>query len=236
VRQLLAHTSGFDQAYVADDAPDRVTAVKRILAVKLIDRPGAKFHYANNNYELAAAIVEVATHDDYQRFVRANLFQPAGLKDTGFAGSAGARTVLPARNPPPRLFRRVWGEATVYSTTHDLARWYRALRGGRVLSRGSTAALFTPVTPIHEGQGALGWFIRRPALGGSPIYIRGNEDFGANSLLYAYPDRAVLIVVLTHAGMSTDDLSWSRRILEVLEPAIFEAEAGSRKFDLHRKR
>jgi len=42
------------------------------------------------------------------------------------------------------------------------------------------------------------------------LFTRGNEDFGANSLIYVYPDREIVIVVLTHAGNANSQLSWSR--------------------------
>lgn len=221
VRQLLAHLSGFGQGYEAEGAANRDVAVARMLAVPLIDQPGAKFHYANNNYELAAAIVEVASGIDYHSFARTRLFSRVPLHGTGFSGTALARGVAPARElTPPRLAVESWGDAGVFSTTHDLFTWYRALRAGRVLSPRSAAELFTPVTPIEEGQAALGWFVGKTAKGTDFVFTRGNDDFGANALLYAYPQSGIVIVVLTHAGMANDDLSWSRLVQHKLEAVL----------------
>jgi CubicO group peptidase (beta-lactamase class C family) len=222
IRQLLAHLSGFDQTYASEGTTNRADAVNRMLSNPLIDTPGHQFHYSNDNYELAAAIVEVASGDDYKDFVIKNFFQHEGLRDTGFAASPGAQSVVPARNPTPaRLSIPGWGEAGVYSTTRDLLKWYRALSSGSVLSRKSVDELFAPVAPIGEGQTALGWFLGKSGNGATYIFTRGNEDWGPNSLLYAYPESGVVIVVLTHSGDSNGDLSWSRFIHVKIQKLLF---------------
>jgi hypothetical protein len=72
-----------------------------------------------------------------------------------------------------------------------------------------------------EGFTALGWFIGRTDRGATRIFTRGNEDWGPNSLLYAYPDSDVVIVVLTHAGNTGDNTtSWSRTIHAKVETAL----------------
>jgi hypothetical protein len=72
--------------------------------------------------------------------------------------------------------------------------------------------LFSPETAIEEGQAALGWFIGRTANGRTTIFTRGNEDFGANALIYAFPESDTTIIVLTHAGNAASGASWSRSI------------------------
>lgn len=221
VRQLLAHLSGLDQTYAAEDTSNRDAAIDAILAKPVVDTPGKAFHYSNDNYELAAAIVEIASGVDYRNFVTKAFFRPLHMRRTGFSFTSGARGVLPAHDPTPeRLTKPMWGEAGVYSTTHDLLAWVQALRRYRVLSRASTDSLFAPVAPIHEGKTALGWFLGRTARGTPTIFTRGNEDFGPNALIYIYPDRDITAIVLTHAGDADDDHSWSRFVLAQIETAL----------------
>jgi len=121
VRQLLSHLSGLGQSYASEGVSDRQTAVKRMLDEPLIDTPGKKFQYSNSNYQLAVAIVEVASGRSYRDFVVDQLWRPAGLQGTGFSGDAGASSVAPAREETPaRLAKPSWGGEGVYSTTHDL--------------------------------------------------------------------------------------------------------------------
>ena len=221
VRQLLSHTSGFGQSYVSEDASDRATAVTKMLAEPLTKRPGEGFQYSNTNYQLAVAIVEVASGRPYHQFVREELWSRADLRNTGFAGEPGAREVAAVRGKlPSRLTQVTWGGEGLFSTTADLARWYRALRSGPVLSRTGKDDLFAPVARIGEGETALGWFVGRAADGSERIFTRGNEDFGANALLYAYPESDTVVVVLTHAGDAGGDTSWSRRVLEKVEKLV----------------
>jgi CubicO group peptidase (beta-lactamase class C family) len=221
VRRLLGHLSGLDQSYVSEGASDRETAVREMLALPLAGAPGKTFRYSNSNYQLAVAIVEVASGRPYSEFVRNELWRTADLRDTGFAGEPGARSVAPARgDTPPRLATGDWGGEGVYSTTHDLLRWHRALRSGRVLSPASVDRLFEAVAPIGEGEVALGWFLGRTGRGSRRIFTRGNEDFGANALVYAYPDSETVIIVLTHAGDADDGTSWSRRVHATLEALL----------------
>ncbi len=218
VKQLLAHLSGLGQSYASEGAADRETAVQRMLDEQLIDVPGRKFHYSNSNYQLAVAIVEVASNRSYRDFVADQLWRPAGLRDSGFSGDRGARSVAETREATPaRLARSSWGGEGVYSTTHDLLKWYLALRAGRVLAPSSLRQLFTGVTPIGEGEAALGWFIGRTDNKAMRIFTRGNEDFGPNGLVYAYPDTETVIIVLTHAGQAHSALSWSRLAHDKIE-------------------
>jgi CubicO group peptidase (beta-lactamase class C family) len=218
IRELLSHTSGFGQSYVSEGVTDRAVAVRRMLAETLIDLPGHKFHYSNTNYQLAVAIVEITSDKNYRDFVETELFKPAGLHDTGFAGSPGAKAVVPAKGEtPPRLLMPTWGGEGVYSTAHDLLTWYRALQNEVVLSQASVQTLIKPIAPIQEGQTALGWFTGKTPRGAKRIFTRGNDDFGPNSLLYAYPGSDIVIVVLSHAGNETNNMSWSRAVHGELE-------------------
>lgn len=220
IRQLLSHTSGFAQSYVSERRADRASAVGAMLALRLEQAPGLGFEYSNCNYQLSAAIVEVVTRQGYKAFAR-RMWASAGMTRTGFAGPGAERVVSPARKQTPaRHSRSEWGAEGVFSTTHDLDAWVRALRAGREISKAGLGALFAPVCDISEGKGALGWFIGRSPRGAERIFTRGNEDFGPNSLIYIYPATGTTIIVLTHAGDAPDGPSWSRRVHAALENAL----------------
>ena len=221
VRQLLSHTSGLGQSYVSEGQTSRDAAVKLMLAEPLAAKPGEGFRYSNSNFQLAAAIVEIVSGGSYADFVQTELWRPARLSDTGFAGRAESKTVSPTTDElPERLRASFWGEQGVYSSAHDLFLWYRALRSGAIVEPGDVQSLFAPAARIGEGYSALGWFTGVSPGGQDLIFTRGNEDFGANSLLYAYPDRDIVIIVLTHAGYADGEWSWSRKIHRELEAAL----------------
>ena len=220
VRQLLAHTSGLAQSYVSEKQPDRASALRAMLAEPLQGPPGEKFRYSNSNIQLAAAVIEVVSGETYADFARDRLWTPAGMRSTGLAGSPEATAVLPIKGElPPRLRQSYWGEQGVFSSAPDLLRWYRALSAGRVLKPESVQIMFAPAARTGEGHATLGWFRGTTRRGSDYVYIRGNEDFGANALLYAYPKTETVIVVVTHAG-DAGETSWSRTVLNSLEEQL----------------
>ena len=223
VLQLLTHQSGLPQSYAAEEITDRDKAVHAILGEPLAAKPGTKFSYSNSNYELLAAIVETAAGKPFQDYVQNEILRPAALRDTGFWFEKGADQVIPTAAPlPPRLRHKQWelGAGGMYSTTSDLARFYRALKSGKIISPTSTDRLFQKQIKIQEGWSGLGWFIGATSSGNERIFTRGNDSFGPNGLVYIYPQREVVIVVLTHAGDKSDDASWSRVVLADLESAL----------------
>jgi CubicO group peptidase (beta-lactamase class C family) len=164
LKQLLSHTSGLSPGNGSENAPDRAAALQAILATPSADQPGSRFIYSNDNYQLAAAILEIASRSSYEIFVRVKLFDPLNLKDTGQASKGRDPQVAPTiANLPAHVLGRRWGQQSYYSTTSDLLRWYQALRSQDVLSQHSVEQIFQPVIPIKEGYSALGWFIGRTA-------------------------------------------------------------------------
>jgi len=219
VRELLSHTSGFAPGDSADGARDRNTAVSAIFANPSAGARG-RFRYSNDNYQLAAAIMEVVTESPYHEVAR-ELWRRAGVFGIGFAGDPGTRQVAAARGKTPeRLLRASWGAQGVFSTARALWQWEQALGDNRVLSHESGQLLFQGVAPIEEGEAALGWFVGHEADGAAYYFTRGNEDFGPNALIYIYPKTETVVVILSHAGQANDDLSWSRELLKQLLPML----------------
>ena len=206
----------------SEAATNRAEAVAKILSQPLADRPGSRFIYSNDNYQLAAAIVEIVSKKSFDDFVSSELLKPAGLRNTGQIERGHDPNVAPTKRPlPKRLLEREWGQQGFYSTVEDLETWYNAVRGTDILSKESVEEMFRPVVKTQEGSGALGWFLGATNSGIPRIFDRGNEDFGANSLIYAYPSADTIIIVLTHAGDKNEDQSWSRAVHAQIERVLF---------------
>lgn len=225
IRQLLSHASGFAEGYAGETAASWQEAAAKILAEPLKARPGERFIYSNENYALGIAIVEARSKRRYADFVRGEFLEPLELRDTGqLDGAASMARLSPLLDAlPPRLTGLRWGGHGYFTTARDFFGWYRALRTGAVLRPLSVEALFAPQTKIGEGQSALGWFLGSAPSGEPTVFTRGNEDVGANCLLYAYPQRDAVIIVLTHAGDKDDDHSWSRALHARLEAILTAA-------------
>ena len=217
IHQLLTHTAGFAGRDAAAGITDRDSAVRAILAVPLAYAPGNGYRYVNDDYVLLAAIVEVASGEPYERFVRAALLAPAGTTRTGFWGDGRDTTVAPldtaaVRAAPPTAWRdgrtrANWGDrgATgIYSTADDLLRWLRALEADRVLAPEGRRLMFAPqALARHEGSRDVyygyGWGVEQER--GRTILLRhfGDEWFGHNSAMWLTAGGDT-IVVLSNAG------------------------------------
>ncbi len=208
LRQLLAHLSGLPQSYVSENAANRADAITSILNQPLAAPPGTRFIYSNDNYQLAAAIVEIITRQSYRTFVRTELLSRAGLQDTDLVHPGQDAGIAPSLDKlPKRLTSLQWGQQGWYSTAGDLATWYQALRSGKILSAASLTEMFRPMVAIQEGSATPGWFVGQTSRGEPRIFVRGNEDFGANGLLYAYPRQGFVVAILTHAGYKDSELT-----------------------------
>jgi CubicO group peptidase (beta-lactamase class C family) len=170
VRMLLDQTSGMaDSAFPDLKVPQPHTlaeAVSRLRDAGLADEPGAKYHYHNPNYEVAARIVEVVAGQPFAGYLRTRLFAPLGMTSSttvdeppadlspGYVRAFGFE--VPVSEPD-------WftgGSHGVQTTAADLARWLIAQRdGGGVLSPASVALAHTPAP---GRQYALGWAAYRP--------------------------------------------------------------------------
>jgi CubicO group peptidase (beta-lactamase class C family) len=212
LHHLLTHTAGLESDFAGDyDAVSRDEYVKRILASKLRGKPGEVFYYANSGYSLLGAIVEIASGLPYEKYLRDNLFLPAGMKDTGYK--------LPGW-PPTRVAvgyhdGKRWGRITekpwaadgpywalranggVHSTLDDMLRWHTALTGDSILSAAAKDKMYR--RHVQEGAGAdsyygYGWSIAESAWGSRVIeHNGGNGTFFADFLRYVDDNLVVIL-------------------------------------------
>ena len=100
--------------------------------------PGTKWTYSNTNYILLGLIVEAVMKDTLADQLDRRIFRPLGLRQTSFA--VGRRIAAPAahgyadgRDVSTYSGSVWWAAAAIASTAGDVARFYSALLGGRLL-------------------------------------------------------------------------------------------------------
>lgn len=165
---LLTHSAGIVrdiEALTAKGIGDHYAMNEMIGLVNttdLLSEPGERFAYSNAGYVLLAAVIEAVTGQPYGDAMRALLFDPLGLDDTGHESShlvvndrawGYTRLVGEFVRAPHEDKTYVTGAGSLYSTADDLFAWARALQNGRVLSEESLELLFGAHT---EGY-AYGW-------------------------------------------------------------------------------
>jgi uncharacterized protein YbbC (DUF1343 family)/CubicO group peptidase (beta-lactamase class C family) len=218
VEQLLLHTSGLvaDNA-LADYRGGRAAAFARIDALTPAHDPGAAFDYSDVGYIVLGELVEAVSGEPLDVFAREHLFAPLGMADTAFEpGPALRARAAPTEpvdggmlagevhDPRARLLGGVAGNAGLFSTAADLARFAEMLLGkgrrgaAQVLAPATLRAMVEP----HELPGgvsrSLGWDVRsgfsgaRGDLGGG----YGHTGFTGTSM-WIDPGSDTAIIVLT---------------------------------------
>jgi len=178
VRQLLNLTSGVpdDQDFVdAEFLKGNMTRswTPRELVALVADRrpdfaPGTSWAYSNTNYALAGLVIERVTGHSLAAELARRIFNPLHLRDTsapvnataiagahapGHADVDGARRDVTELNPSG-----MWAAGNLVSSPADIAHFWRALLGGRLLEPAQLKAMKTTVaawkgTRIRYGLG-----------------------------------------------------------------------------------
>jgi CubicO group peptidase (beta-lactamase class C family) len=215
---LLTQTSGIHDYTDTPDfgsmmqrrmTPEQLIATFRDMPLEFT--PGEKFSYSNSNYVLLGSLIEKISGTSYVQFMQDNLFSPLGMKDSGYDSGA----LLPRRaaayvrkdgtltNAPYTDMSILYPGGALYSTTHDLLTWERALFGGKVLSPASLIKMTTPFrtgfgpgAPFKSGY-AMGLYVGTTVEGRREVSHTGSGP-GVTSILAAYPDDKLYVIVLSN--------------------------------------
>jgi D-alanyl-D-alanine carboxypeptidase len=190
VRMLLNHTSGIgnytnellataDDIVAVGETTYRPEQLARIgLAMPPTNPPGAGWSYSNTNYVLAGLIVEEVTGRSLESEVTRRILRPLQLRDTYFEGAEPVirgphmHAYVPWTDGELRDFTRynmswAWGAGDLVSTAADLNDFFRALLGGRLLTRPLLAQMqrtvpMDPAEPDVQGYGLGLYWIQAP--------------------------------------------------------------------------
>lgn len=178
VRSLLTMTSNlpnFTSEPLPESDPWGAMPASRLLAeVKKLSPTGwpNSFAYSNTSYFLLSEIIEMRAGgrspldgvSQYREFLRSELFRPAGMSRTGFAGELASEVATPhyLRHAPfgkPDWFK---GSGDVVSSVRDLFAWDKALMERRVVSPRIRDLMFTPSAPITPVLSyGMGFYVER---------------------------------------------------------------------------
>lgn len=222
IHHLLTHTAGLGQNYAADGITNRDEAIKAVLKQPLKNAVGEKFGYTNDDYNLLAAIVEIASGQTFENFLCQNLLKPAKMSETGFWGEKNQVIAEPKQKISDDVKMPNWGfrgATGIFSTVGDLYKWQQALFADKILTKVSREKLLTPNNQTSRGMHAYGWFISKLPNGLETIWTAGYEDFGHNGMIKTYSDGTV-IIVLTNSG-DIDKKAARDVVIEGLETMIW---------------
>jgi CubicO group peptidase (beta-lactamase class C family) len=207
VEQILNHTSGLEGDFRSVEHATTPTTTDSLLALAargaLAAKPGTKFSYSNTGYMFAGAIIEKLYGKSYAEALRDEIARPLGLKTLAFCTtdkSGGAESYVRSAQAKPRPVQsfhpsQMLGNGGICTTASDLAKWNRALHGGRVLSDASYRAMTTPRGAAIAGNYGLGLYVR-PESWGKKVILHEGTTAGYAAANRWYPADSISVVVL----------------------------------------
>jgi CubicO group peptidase (beta-lactamase class C family) len=175
LRHLLTHTAGFGYEMLSSEliryiaathTPSTSTGELASLRLPLLFDPGEKWQYGINTDWVGRA-VENASGEPLDHYFRDHIFDPLGMRDSGFQLSAAQRERLvqvhrrkadgslePIAIDMPPSCPEFWsGGGALYSTGPDYLAFLRMLLGG---GRIGSTQLLRPETVAQMGQNQVG--------------------------------------------------------------------------------
>lgn len=212
IHHLLTHSAGFVNNFGQDDyAPlKRAEFIKLAMDSKLKFTPGEGFNYSNIGYSMLGAIIEIVTGQPYERYLHDNLFEPAGMDETGyriprwdadrvaigyyrfgFAWGSPLEKAWDVDGP----YWNLRAAAGMLSTADDLYKWHLALTGEKVLTGEAKEKFFKPhMAANHYGYG---WVISKTPRGTTVIWHDGSNKI-INAYFRRYVDDGVVVIIATN--------------------------------------
>ncbi len=239
IRQLLSHTSGYQDYWPQDYVPPFM--LTPITADEILTRwarkpldfdPGTKWQYSNTNYVIAGVIVEKASGMPLLRFLSSHIFEPLGMQsvvnidqdhlaDTDPTGYM--RYGLGPLRPAPREGKGwLFAAGELAMLVADLAKWDVAMMNQRLLKPSSYQEMQKDVL-LKNGTGtsyALGVFVRNQA--GHRLVEHSGEVSGFTAENMVFPEERVAVIVLTNQ----DAVNSSGQIARKIVPLLFTVDTA----------
>src|ERR1700683_3065004 len=219
IRELLTHFSGLPKDLdLSQPWEGRETGLRMAYTEKPIYAPGSRFVYSDVDFIVLGALVERVSGMSLQEYCQKKIFLPLKMTHTRFLPPASwLPKIAPTQydehekmlrgvvhDPTVRRMGGVAGQAGLFSTADDLAKFAQALLdGSTILSPLMVEKMTTPeqppTSPVLRG---FGWDIDSPYSSNRgdllPVGSFGHTGFTGTSL-WIDPTTRTYIIVLTNA-------------------------------------
>ncbi len=236
VEELLTHRSGLRADIdLRSSWSGYREALTRIAAERPLRPPGSGFLYSDINFEVLGELVRRVSGQPLDVYCRARVFEPLGMRDTGFRPAARSAGIAPTtyvggrlrrgevHDPTAQRMGGVAGHAGLFSTAGDLAVFAQMLldggaaRGAQILKPATVRRMTRPQGSAAPPRRGLGWEIGSRL--GSASY--GHTGYTGTSL-WIDPATRSFVVLLTNR-VHPDDRGDARPIRQRVAALASEA-------------
>lgn len=217
IHQLLSHTSGLQDAIGNDfDEISEDVFFKQVFSSQLLSEPGNQYAYSNIGYSILGRIIEIVSKQEYEVFINKHLFEPAGMKQTGYLlpkwnleqisrsynrGILEDESTILKYQKKGAISWHLKANGGINSTQNDMILWYNALKYNKIISKKSFKKMTTAYAEYPGGKLSYGYGWTVKLLNGSAKRIAHNGSNGAysHSLIW-YLEKDIYIVFATNAN------------------------------------
>ena len=177
-----------------------------IKELQLQAEPGNRHIHSGSSFILLARIIEVVSGKGFGEFLKEEIFDPLGMKNTGHYsdkiqhGDIANLSIGYEQAGVTALNRAElihWsskiGHASIYSTTEDLHKFANAILNKQLLSAKSWQKMLSPYFGI-----SLGYGISTVDQGSRRLHSRSGGSPGFSSFFAVYPDDDLVIIMLSN--------------------------------------
>lgn len=234
IRLLLTHRSGMmNYVYFTDDLyraehRDERKGISNAQEMALIaqykprpfNKPNKRFLYNNSNFMVLGSIIEKVTGQSYADFMKAHVFEPAGMEHTDVYSKA-AYDKIPVDvvghdrgqwrySVAQNFLDGPVGDKGIYSTVGDLYLFDRALRAGKLLKQATMDSAYVPRNPMIHGHFSYGYGWRIFEAPGQQVIYHTGWWHGFRHIFLRDIKDDITIVLLTNLSngslLKLDDL------------------------------
>jgi CubicO group peptidase (beta-lactamase class C family) len=238
LRQLMGHVAGIgndggDEGPLFSQSCERpAEALEHFADRSLLFEPGTRYRYSSYGWILVSAAVEAAAGEPFLTFMREQIFDPLGMRDTR---ADSTTKEIPDRSTfyfprfaadpryGPDVMREIdlscYAGASVFlSTPSDLVRFGMAINSGKLLQP-ATVQLLQTSQRLRSGEETgygLGWDLENVTLAGQQTRAVGHDGAvlgGPVASLMTIPERGIVVAVTSNISYA-DTFALASKIAE----------------------
>ncbi len=221
VRNLMTHTSGIPDYYALLGYNYNFTGITNkdvwnllLKQDSLNFKPGTKFQYSNSGFVLLSMIVSKVSHKSFAEFLKKNIFNKIGMKNTLVitprVKTIPHRATGYTKDSTGQYIKDDYDQYTtgaggIYSCTSDLYKWDQSLYTDKLVKKSTLNEAFTRQS-LNNGKKidyGFGWFIGKFTSGNLKgikfVYHNGALD-GFRNLIFRIPALHFSYIVLSNTG------------------------------------
>lgn len=179
--------------------------------------PGTDYLYSNEGIDLVARVIEVVSGKSYYEYLRSEIFEPLGMRETHPYNARSDRDVavgLTRQHPPGAVFvpgPRRGNQFFLYdagrpaggmvTTAGDLARFATALLDGTLLSEESWQEMISPRAlqqKTTDFRLSYGWGVDVYEYADDVVVGHGGGRPGASTRVDIFPRQRLVLIVLSN--------------------------------------